>query len=483
MLYTSRLELRVAKNHGDLQQAYYLALAGVETTKALIHEEAVRRKNSVRHFRSSLSDSPGVFKDIQLGRGLFRIVRGPSRDEGSGRLIHGIRDEEAGLNVNTATLEELKRLPGMTSDVAAAIVDWRDRDSKLTPEGAEMDYYAGLDEPSAIRNGPFETLRELLRVRGVTEELLLGEDANFNGILDPEERDGNKSYPPDDGDSYLRTGWSGWLTVHSKTPNLNARGEPRVNIASADADELAEVDGISAELAAGIVAYREKEALKTIGQLLDVRVVIEQPQRGQVVFASGNAPAPGSDARIVNATGAAPSVTRTVGETGNRLPAAVPQVQQSDSSPGSNESNREASGGNSGQVSFGEKLINEQLFQDIADDVTTNNRRSIPGLININSAEAPALACIPGIEPELAEAIVEQRRQYGDYSSIAGLLDVSGMTQDIFKKVCHRLTARSATYRILSEGLVPSTSARKRIEVVVRQGLYEFDTLSYREGL
>jgi hypothetical protein len=45
------------------------------------------------------------------------------------------------------------------------------------------------------------------------------------------------------------------------------------------------------------------------------------------------------------------------------------------------------------------------------------------------------------------------------------------------------VTARSETYRILSEGKVTSTGARQRIQVIVRVGLQDIQTLSYREDL
>jgi hypothetical protein len=35
----------------------------------------------------------------------------------------------------------------------------------------------------------------------------------------------------------------------------------------------------------------------------------------------------------------------------------------------------------------------------------------------------------------------------------------------------------------LSEGKVKSTGARQRIQVICRLGAYDFETLSYREGL
>jgi hypothetical protein len=57
------------------------------------------------------------------------------------------------------------------------------------------------------------------------------------------------------------------------------------------------------------------------------------------------------------------------------------------------------------------------------------------------------------------------------------------MTQDLFKKVCPRVTTRADTYRVLSEGIFPSTGARARIQAVLRLDGYSIDILSYREDL
>ena len=56
-------------------------------------------------------------------------------------------------------------------------------------------------------------------------------------------------------------------------------------------------------------------------------------------------------------------------------------------------------------------------------------------------------------------------------------------TRDIFKQIAPRITARSETFRILSEGRVTSTGARERIEVIVRLSGKYIDTIAYRENL
>src|SRR5438132_7300638 len=141
----------------------------------------------------------------------------------------------------------------MTPDVAASIIDYRDEDHVVTPGGAEADYYASLQPPYLPRDGALETTRELLMVRGITRELLLGEDANQNGLLDPEEDDGDESYPPDNRDGILDAGWSGLLTVDSAVQNKNAAGLDRVNVQTADEKSLSAVPGISPELAKAII--------------------------------------------------------------------------------------------------------------------------------------------------------------------------------------------------------------------------------------
>ena len=53
----------------------------------------------------------------------------------------------------------------------------------------------------------------------------------------------------------------------------------------------------------------------------------------------------------------------------------------------------------------------------------------------------------------------------------------------IFEQVSPKVSVRSETFRIVSEGRLPSTGARKRIEMIVRLGGATIQTLGYREDL
>ena len=81
-------------------------------------------------------------------------------------------------------------LPGMTEDVADAILDWIDEDEEPREYGAEADIIPACSLPYAPRNATPETVEELLLVRGVMPELLFGVDVNRNGMQDVNEMSG-----------------------------------------------------------------------------------------------------------------------------------------------------------------------------------------------------------------------------------------------------------------------------------------------------
>ena len=133
-----------------------------------------------------------------------------------------------------------------------------------------MGYYENLPIAYKIRNGPLKTVRELLQVKGVTEEYLYGEDTNLNGLLDSNERDGDLSPPPDNSDEYLDEGWIAYLTCYSYEKNVDAEGNKRVNINQADQQQLQDGLGIKASQAKWIVDNRGR-GYQSIADLINDR--------------------------------------------------------------------------------------------------------------------------------------------------------------------------------------------------------------------
>ncbi len=443
VLHTARMDLLVVKNYGDRIQAHYLALAGVEKAKALIYQDASQRSQSSQNHSGDLYNDPEDFRDAVLGRGTFQVFRPGRVDEGDG-IVYGVDDEESRLNLNQATSAQLTNLFGITPDVVAAIIDWRDPDDNVTLGGAEADYYLSLQPPRLPRNGPFQTVRELLLVRGVSRELLLGRRAAQNpGHGGMGDGPGESAAPADPSD-VEQTGWASLLTVDSSVNNVNAAGDDRVNAQTADESGLTTVPGITSDIARAIVAYRDQNQFKSLADLLDVTAAANQNQAN----ALGNGNSRGGQA----SSGASASGNNNGG-----------QGSQGGSNPG------------------GPKMISTALLMEVADDLTVDSGQDLPGAINLNTASLPVLICLPGVDRQIAKAIIDYRQSAGFFPNVAHLLKVEGVTPDIFKQVAPLVSARSETYRILSEGRVTSSGARQRIEAVVHIGLKDLTTLAWRE--
>lgn len=170
----------------------------------------------------------------------------------------GAEDAHAKININRMTREDLMLLPNMTEDVADAILDWVDPDDDVRELGAEIGFYSQGLSPYAPRNAPMRTLGELDLIAGVEPEDVRGEDWNLNGRLDPNEDDGDLSWPPDDSDGVLDAGWSEFITTESIDNRLNPRGEPMVVLPEATSEQLvAVIDGLTPLQAQAIIAHAQ----------------------------------------------------------------------------------------------------------------------------------------------------------------------------------------------------------------------------------
>jgi type II secretory pathway component PulK len=162
---------------------------------------------------------------IAVGDAHFWLIGRTDGQAAPNDVVYGLVDEGSKLNINNTnvTAEMLELLPRMTPELAAAIVDWRDADEDLTAGGAEADTYSRLRPPYSCKNAPFDSLGELKLVNGATVEILLGDDLNRNGVLDPNESSANRGGISDPG--ILE-----YLTVSSSEPNTRADGSLRVNV-------------------------------------------------------------------------------------------------------------------------------------------------------------------------------------------------------------------------------------------------------------
>ncbi|MCS7338707.1 MAG: type II secretion system protein GspK [Verrucomicrobiae bacterium] len=295
---------------------------------------------------------------VQVGEARFWIIgRAPGEWQADyTRPMFALVDEASKLNLNTATAEMLQMLPGMTPDLAAAVVTWRSAATQ-TGGGADDVAYARLSPPYRCKHAPFETIEELRMVYGMTPELLFGEDINLNGVLDPNENDGDLRPPADNRDSRLDPGLLEYVTVYTREPNT---GRTNVN----NPEQLAQL------LAARLGAQRASE----------------------IVARLGRAPGPGQ---------------------------AQPPRQ---------------GGQQAGAVRISSVLeffilsgLTREEFELIANDITASDAPYTEGLVNVNTAPEQVLACIPGIGPQNAPALVAYRQSHPDkLSSVAWVVEVLG---------------------------------------------------------
>src|SRR5262249_985460 len=82
------------------------------------------------------------------------------------------------------------------------------------------------------KNADFESVDELHLVQGADIDILFGEDANLNGILDPNENDANVSLPNDNRDGQWDPGLFEYLTVYSRQPSNLTNVNNRAQLAS-----------------------------------------------------------------------------------------------------------------------------------------------------------------------------------------------------------------------------------------------------------
>ncbi|MEI6153054.1 MAG: hypothetical protein WCQ90_03100, partial [Deltaproteobacteria bacterium] len=149
---------------------------------------------------------------------------------GDGFYTFRIMDESGKININALSdntrvilynLIVNRGIPGQEADaVVDSILDWKDADDLQRPNGAESDYYLSLPDPYRAKNASFDTLEELLLVKGMTPQILFGEDG--------------------------KSGIAPMLTVHSVTGKINVKAAPR--------EVLTAIPGVTADLADSIIA-------------------------------------------------------------------------------------------------------------------------------------------------------------------------------------------------------------------------------------
>ncbi len=235
----SFVEVAVARNTRDLSDSYYIARAGMMTT---IYQLVQRRFNPPPR-QLQLQPAPDA---IDIGR-----VTGSFAD---GLYDVEIQDESGKINLNTVAEEQLRRVVEFSgigkpdSDIIVdSILDWRDADSEHRMNGAEDDYYQTLNPPYKAKNSRFDSVEELLLVRGVTPDYFYGH---------PEKAP--------DGSIVYKFGLSNFFTVYSA---MNQMGAGRVNANYAPLAVLMSAPGMTLEIAQAIMERRKVKPFQNAAEI------------------------------------------------------------------------------------------------------------------------------------------------------------------------------------------------------------------------
>jgi DNA uptake protein ComE-like DNA-binding protein len=225
LLFRVRAEQTATAAGAGGDQAAAAAMSGIQEAMRLVKEAAddADWQDNPRALRDRFVFDDGV------NRWYFSIYSAAT-DETSTEPRFGLTDEAGKLNINHGHQAELEKLPQLTAPLVEAARDFIDFDNVERQDGAEQEYYSALAQPYQIRNGPLDTLDELLLVRGFTPALLYGEDANMNFRLDANEDDGEERQPSDNKDGRLNLGLSRYLTTCTYEFDNDRDGAPRTNI-------------------------------------------------------------------------------------------------------------------------------------------------------------------------------------------------------------------------------------------------------------
>jgi type II secretory pathway component PulK len=496
------------KKASDSVRARALAASGIHYAAALVGDPT-----SMQAMNNNPYDNSAYFQDktVQAGgdvppgkQGFFSIVApvDPNDTSANGQLYRfGVLDETGKINLNSLFKIDksgqygynvLMMLPLMTDDIANSILFWLDPSGTPRSSGAAADYYSGLTPPYFPRNGPLDSLEELLLIRGVTPQLLYGGDKNRNGVLDPDEQDDGSGNP---------IGWAPYLTIFSREQNIASDGSPRIYLNDGDLTTLQ--SNLSTALANDdlvnfIIAYRmygpasnaptTQSKGKTLTKTTLQGGVSNGPLSGQ--NAGGGKTGGMTGGATGGAGGGASGGTTQMGTkiSGNTL------------NSGGN-GGKGKSGGGSNNISSIFSLINTyvsipstdpkgqptlypsplndsgqlaNLLPILLDKTTTTKGTELPARININTAPLTVLSALPYLQQSDVQTIMEMRPtpQNGnlnqpEFQTITWLITQAGYSPSAVQQLEKYITTYSQVYRVQAVGYFEGGGATARFEAVV----------------
>ncbi len=444
LLYSIHIEQRTQRNFLDRSKFHYAARAGFEWTLAVMRGDETPFDSLGENWAAAIQGQ--VEDGIQLGNFLnYQVI---------------VIDEASKVNINVADV-------GLVSNLLAQV--------GASPDDASTEELAN----KIVEGRPYRTVRDLARVEGMTSELLYGARQETVGVGSPN--------PSGRGDlattAPIPTGLVGLATIYSVDASTDPNGEPLVDINTAEAAKLTE---INTQQNQSVFTQAEAESLiqqrdfDKFSALLDVQAVSDElfnDIRDQLTTEDNNQQKSETspETSLPTADNGQPTTNNDEGGKVNINTADVETLASLDGiDQGIAErivSHREGQGLFQNIDAIKDvKMLTQQEFIGIVDKITLKEGETRQGLININTATPEILALLPGMDPEKAQAIVERREEeISDTSQIQGfsedeikgnpftnisqLSQVEGIDFATFREVVDWVTYRSHGYRIEASGV------------------------------
>ena len=183
--FSMKGEVNTTRNFKEDAETYHLAKAGIHLGMAEVLLPA--SFHALHPDRGLVIGPPTMKAQEEATEGAKNIYRSIEREGiplGRGTITYSLEDENSKIPINKATRNTLVKVltiagveNGEKRDIIAdSILDWIDADKNHRLNGAENDFYQNLTPPYFAKSAPIENLDELLKVRGINEKILYGND-------------------------------------------------------------------------------------------------------------------------------------------------------------------------------------------------------------------------------------------------------------------------------------------------------------------
>lgn len=227
---TQHVVRQAQTNRMERQRAQAVAMSGVQRAMATL--ASIGQSGQTSSGSTSTANSAGA-TTLQDDWATLGQTGSEKFIAGNASFRMQIVDASSFVNINAATEDQLNRLPFAPEEIAA-IIDYRSTDRNPSPLGAKDEYYNNLAEAYNAKLNNFETVDELLQVKGLTAQLLY-----------QPRTDVNSSYPAPQDASGNQLALSDILTAVSYAPMTDPQGQARINVNQAANAQRIQALGLS----------------------------------------------------------------------------------------------------------------------------------------------------------------------------------------------------------------------------------------------